>query len=260
MTDDDKKEGFDPEVSPADAGDPAAAFEALRETVEDLAADLSREMTTIRKGVEAAFEEFEKFQKPTDYGPDLGRIVQQLAQVGERLQGVEQSPILRNGPQHYAARLERSGEGLIRTAAQQLERQASDLERTANNLARHISGARERRHQNQLLWGAGAAGLVAGVLLTLFLPRVLPGSVDMAVAATVMNADHSLERWNLSDAVRKPWRLARRGRCQQPCTRQPGGAYRVRRDGRQGEEGSALHDQRCSAGKYPLIFENDCRK
>lgn len=192
MTDDDREEGFDPEVLPDDAGDPAAAFEALRETVEDLAADLGREMTTIRKGVEAAFEEFEKFQQPTDYGPDLGRIVQQLAQVGERLQGVEQSPILRNGPQHYAAMLERSGEGLVRTAAQQLERQASDLERTANNLARHISGARARRQQDQWLWGAGAAGLVAGVLLTLFLPRVLPGSVDMAVAATVMDAD----RWN----------------------------------------------------------------
>jgi hypothetical protein len=38
----------------------------------------------------------------------------------------------------------------------------------------------------------GGAGLVAGVLLTLFAPRVLPGSVDMAVASTVMNAD----RWN----------------------------------------------------------------
>jgi hypothetical protein len=187
MTDDDREE-IEPEASPDDAGDPAAAFEALRRTVEDLAGDLGREMTTIRKGVEAAFEEFERFQQPPDYGPDLGRIVQQIAVVGERLKAVEQTPVLRNG----AALLERSGESLVRTATQQLERQATDLERTANNLARHVAGARARRQQDWWLLSAGAAGLVLGVLLTLFGPRVLPGSVDMAVASTIMNAD----RWN----------------------------------------------------------------
>lgn len=191
MTDDDREE-IEPEALPDDAGDPAQAFEALRCTVEDLAGDLTREMTTIRKGVEAAFEEFERFQQPADYGPDLGRVVQQLAGVGERLKAVEQSPILRHGAEHYAAMLERGGESLVRTAAQQLERRSTDLERTANTLARHVADARERRQQDHWLWSAGAAGLVAGVLLTLFSPRVLPGSVDMAVASTVMSAD----RWN----------------------------------------------------------------
>lgn len=128
MTDDDRN-GFEPEALPDNAGDPAAAFEALRGTVEDLAADLTREMTTIRKGVEAAFEEFERFQQPADYGPELGRVVQQLAVVGERLKAVEQTPILRHGAEHYTAMLERGGESLVRTASQQLERQATDLER-----------------------------------------------------------------------------------------------------------------------------------
>lgn len=189
MTDDDREEGFDPQVLPDDAGDPAAAFEALRETVEDLAADLGREMTTIRKGVEAAFEEFEKFQQPTDYGPDLGRIVQQLAQVGERLQGVEQSPILRNGPQHYAAALERSGEGLVRTAAQQLERQASDLERVSSILASHNRSAFLRKDQDFRMWMAAGVGVIAGVLLLVLLPRFLPFSADSRVAALIMGGD-----------------------------------------------------------------------
>ncbi|RKI29377.1 hypothetical protein D7X55_42690, partial [Corallococcus sp. AB049A] len=57
---DDDREGFEAEAMDEDAGDPAAAFDALRETVENLAADLKREMTTIRKGVEAAFEEFDR--------------------------------------------------------------------------------------------------------------------------------------------------------------------------------------------------------
>jgi len=193
MTDDEdeNREGFEPLDAPDDAGDPAAAFEALRRSVENLTRDLGGEMTVIRRGVETAFDQLEKLQQPTDYGPDLGRIVQQLAHVGTRLEAVEQSPVLRNGPEHYARALERGGESLVGTAARQLERQAIDLERSANSLARRLAGARERCVQDRWLWSAGAAGLVAGVLLTLYLPRVLPGSVDMAVASTVMND----ERW-----------------------------------------------------------------
>jgi hypothetical protein len=190
MTDEDM-EGFEPEAAPDDAGDPAAAFEALRRSVEKQGAQLGAEMTIIRRGVEAAFDKFEKFKEPTDYGSDLGKIIQFLAVIEERLEAIEQSPVLRNGPEHYAHALERGGESLVSTAARQLERQAIDLERSANSLARRLAGARERYVQDRWLWSAGAAGLVAGVLLTLFLPRALPGSVDMAVASTVMND----ERW-----------------------------------------------------------------
>ena len=196
MTDEDR-ERFEPETSPDDAGDPAAAFEALRRTVEKQGGQLNAEMTVIRRGVELALEQAEKIRQPPDYGPDLGKIIKFLAVVEQRLEAVEQSPILRNGPQHYAAVLERGGEGLMRTAVQQLERQATDLERAGRNLSAHVASARERRQQDHWLWSAGATGLVAGVLLTLFLPRVLPGSVDMAVASIAMNAD----RWNAGSAL-----------------------------------------------------------
>jgi hypothetical protein len=192
----DDSERFEPQ-DPDSAGDPAQAFEALRRSVEKLTRDVGGEITVIRRGVEAAFDQFERFQQPADYGPDLGRIVQQLAHVGERLEAVEQSPVLRNGPEHYARALERGGESLVHGAAQQLERQSTDLERTANSLARHVAGARERQYQDRWLWGVGTAGLVAGVLLTLFAPRVLPGSVDTAVASTVMNAD----RWTAGSTL-----------------------------------------------------------
>lgn len=74
MTDDDR-EGFEP-VAPDDAGDPAAAFEALRRTVEKQGGQIGAEMTVIRRGVEAAFDQFEKIRQPPDYGPDLGKIIQ----------------------------------------------------------------------------------------------------------------------------------------------------------------------------------------
>jgi hypothetical protein len=190
MTDD--REGFEPDAAPDDAGDPAAAFEALRRTVEAQGAQLGAEMTVIRRGVEAAFDQFEKFQQPTDYGPDLGRMVQQLALVADRLEAVEHSPILRNGPEHYARALERSGESLVRAAAQQLEGKGRDLEREAQNLAAYTKSAYDRRSQDLRMWIAGGIGLLAGALLVLLLPRILPFATDTHVAAIVIGQD----RWN----------------------------------------------------------------
>ena len=80
MTDDDR-EGFEPEASPDDAGDPAAAFEALRRTVEKQGGQIGAEMTVIRRGVEAAFDQFEKYRQPPDYGADLGKIIQFLSLI-----------------------------------------------------------------------------------------------------------------------------------------------------------------------------------
>lgn len=191
MTDDDR-EGFEPQDAPDDAGDPAAAFEALRRTVEKQGGQIGAEMTVIRRSVEAAFDQFEKFQQPTDYGPDLGRIVQQLAHVAERLEAVEQSPILRNGAEHYARALERSGESLVRTAALELEGKGRDLEREAQNLAAYTKSAYDRRSQDLRMWIAGGIGLLAGALLVLLLPRILPFAADTHVAAIVMGQD----RWN----------------------------------------------------------------
>ena len=139
---DDDREGTELVVLDEDeAGDPAAAFDALRRTIETQGAEISAEMTVMRRGLEAAFDQLEKIEPQADYKPQLAQLVQALDSVAERLHGVEQSPILRQGAQHYAAALERSGEGLVRTAVQQLERQASDLERISSVLASHNRGS-----------------------------------------------------------------------------------------------------------------------
>lgn len=191
MTDDDR-EGFEPEASAEDAGDPAVAFEALRRTIEKQGGQIGAEMTIIRRGVEAAFDKFEKYRQPPDYGPDLGKIIKFLAVVENRLEAVEQSPILRNGAEHYARALERSGQGLVKTAALELERRATDLEREAVNLAAYTKSAYDRRSQDLRMWFAGGIGLLAGALLVLLLPRILPFAADTHVAAIVIGQD----RWN----------------------------------------------------------------
>ena len=186
---DDDREEIEPEALDEDAGDPAAAFDALRRTIETQGAQIGAEMTVMRRGLEAAFDQLERIEPQADYKPQLAQLVQQLGVVAERLHGVEQSPILRQGTQHYAAALERSGEALIRTAAQQLERQASDLERAGRNLAAHTKSAYDRKSQDFRMSMAGLVGLFVGIFLILLLPRFLPFSADSHVASLVMGYD-----------------------------------------------------------------------
>jgi hypothetical protein len=177
---------------PAEIDEAAQAFEALRRTLEKLARDVGGEMVVIRKGVEAAFDQFEKFQQPTDYSEDLGQIVQNQVVLAEHLAAIEKSPALKNGPDHYARVLENVAERISANVGRMIESKSRDLERVSSNLDGYVNGARDRRLQDRWLTGAGVGGLLLGILLTLFAPRVLPGSVDAAVASTVMNND----RWN----------------------------------------------------------------
>ena len=167
-------------------GDAAQAFDALRASVEDTARTLGNEMATIRKGVEAAFEQLEAQTSPPDYGPELGRVVQQLSTFGTQLEALAQSPILLQGAEHQAMVLSRAGAGLVKSAADKLETQAGDLERIAGNLNRQLGHVRERREQRGWLWSVAATGMVAGIVVTLFLPRVLPTMVGAYAASTIM--------------------------------------------------------------------------
>lgn len=186
---DDDRKGIEPETSEEGAGDAAVAFDALRRTIETQGAQIGAEMTVMRRGLEAAFDQLDKIEPAQDYKPQLARLVQAIDSVAARLIGVEQSPVLRQGAEHYARVIERSGEGLVRAAVLQLERQATDLERAGRNLAAHTKSAYDRKDQDFRMWTAGLAGLSIGIFLILLLPRFLPFSADSRVAALVMGGD-----------------------------------------------------------------------
>jgi hypothetical protein len=176
-------------TDPVERDEATLAFDALRQSVEKRDASLINEMTTIRRSVEAAFDQFEKFQQPADYSPDLGRITKHLTAVEQRLSGVEQSPVLKHGPEHYARTLERSGESLIQTAAQEFNRQADSLSRSGTYLANQIKGSRDRNAQNRSVRLAVAAGAIVGMLAVMGLSRFLPFNLDTRIASVVMGAD-----------------------------------------------------------------------
>ena len=211
MTDTDSEDGRD---ASAETGDPAAAFDALRQTVEMLhraieaqSAHLNAEMTIIRKGVEAAFDQLEDIQKPVDYSADLGSIMQSLGGIAKRLQGIEASPALRHGPEENARVLADSGETLVRSAVQKFESSARELDRSARDLAGQVRSARVRETQNSYLGIAAGAGILVGILLLLFLPRVLPFGADTRLAAVIVGKDRWLAGSELMAAGDPPsWR------------------------------------------------------
>ena len=189
MADDRRYDEFETEVVDEDAADPALAFDALRSTVESLATNLTREMTTIRKGVEYTLDQMDQRGVPIDYSTELGLLSQSVATLTERLQSIEQSPVIRNGPEHYVRILERSGEGLVRTAAQRFQEESRDFQRAARELAEHTQSALTRKQQTSRMWLAVASGMVVGPVLLIILLRVLPFSADSRVAAFIMGED-----------------------------------------------------------------------
>ena len=199
MTNDNRNlESAEPDPLGADdAGDPVVAFEALRKTVEDLSTDLKREMMTIRKAVEAAFDEFEKVGTPIDYRADLGNILEQVKGMSERVHGIERSPLLRQGPEHHARELSRTGDAMIRSAAERFEYETRAFRSAAQDLINVTAGARERKRQNWWLAGVGGAGVIVGVLFVLFAPRVLPFSAAPRVASIVMADSAWQAGWGL---------------------------------------------------------------
>ncbi|BCH62762.1 hypothetical protein RvVAR0630_pl09040 (plasmid) [Agrobacterium vitis] len=169
----------------------AAAFEALRRAIEKLARDTGGEMVVIRKGVEAAFEQFEKFQQPLDYSEDLGQIMENQVVLAEHLAAIEKSPALKNGPEHYARMFDSVAERISANVGRVIEDRGRILQGASSDIEGYVRGARQRRQQDRWLLGAAMGGIIMGAVFLALGPRLLPGSVDAIIAATVMNAD----RW-----------------------------------------------------------------
>lgn len=185
-------DGHEPELLNDADGDAAQAFDALRNQVEKQGQLFSTEMEMLHKDLGLAYEQFQDMVMSLDPSPEISKIVQRLTVAGERLQAVEQSPLLRQGPEYYARALERTGDNLVRSAAEQLQRQTTEIERIGRNLASHTKSAYDRHSQDMRVLLAAGIGLVVGLALMLFAPRILPDSIGMAVASSVMNTD----RWN----------------------------------------------------------------
>ena len=174
--------GVTPDPDMGEEGDAAAAFDALRAQVEIL----SGQLTTIGRGVGAVLDQLEAQGAPVDYRTDLGRLVQGLEAVSDRLRLVEQAPALRQDAGQMVEQLNEQRRVLDRVDSLMDTRQAREHERR-----------QARRWRTACLGGTGAAGILVGVVLTLAVPRFLPSSLAERTAATVMG----LRAWDAGNRL-----------------------------------------------------------
>ncbi len=176
-----------------DTDDAVKAFETLRKAIDKRGAATAAELKTIRKGVEALFEQVETLQARPDYTADLKKLVLGLTAHAERIKPFSEAPILKMGTEG----LQRAGEGMVRTAVQSLDEKARRFDNAAYSLDQVLKGVRGRRTQNLYLAGVAGVFLVLGGVLTVFLPRLLPFQADSHVAAAVMGKS----RWEAGAAI-----------------------------------------------------------
>ncbi|HDZ73777.1 MAG TPA: hypothetical protein ENH55_13640 [Aurantimonas coralicida] len=186
-----EREGYGEDAS-VEAGDPAQVFDALRQTVEKQGAQLGAEMTVIRRGLEAAFDQFEKFGQPADYSPDLGRIAKELANVSQRLGVIEKHPALLTTPAAQAQAIEQIGTRMVRDTVSNLNQAIRTSAEERGQLARIIGMSREKAEQRKWLIWTAAAGLLAGLALFPLLGNILPIAIGSRMAAITVGED----RWN----------------------------------------------------------------
>ena len=149
--------------------DPAAAFDALRAAV----AAQRIELETLRRGVEAIFEQLDAADTAPRYDTELGKILNALVALTEKLDAVEQSPALRR-PEQLTHVLQRSGEDLVSGAAKQLDTSRRQLDSLARHLAGVMDSARTRAQQRVHVCLAFAMGAALGLAAPRLIERAWP--------------------------------------------------------------------------------------
>ncbi|WP_234732014.1 DUF6118 family protein [Acidocella facilis] len=167
------------------SADPAQAFE-----------DLQAEVSVMRRAVEALPSAWEENQPP-DYSPDLGRIAKGLAVVVAQLDAINKHPALTMTPEQHRQAIAQAGNGLMREAAQKLDRATQDAERERQQLAGLIGTARRQDEQRTWLIYAALAAFLVGLLVSPFVAGALPFGLDGRIAALIMKAD----RWDAGEAL-----------------------------------------------------------
>ncbi|ADU13137.1 DUF6118 family protein [Asticcacaulis excentricus] len=158
------------------------AFDGLRNAVDKRGAATAAELKLIRQGVEALFDQVEVIQAKPDYAQDLAEIKEVCVDIADRLETIEAMPALKGGVQDF----ERAGSDLLRSSVTALEQKAQRFDSAAVTLQRIASHVQDRQEWWRYLFIAGGLGLVAGVLLVLFILGLLPLEVRTNVAAALV--------------------------------------------------------------------------
>jgi hypothetical protein len=176
------------------AGDPVAAFDALRLSVETQGASLAQQIADLRRGVEAAYEGIDRIGRGPNTSGDLARIMKGLGQVSSQLQAIQNAQsLIEVAADRYVKKFQESGTAMLGAAITVLGKSSHELRDVSEKLGEQLALAKGRYVRLKFLGLAGGGGAVAGVLagivMTLFLPAMFLSSAAPRVAALVMRQE-----------------------------------------------------------------------
>lgn len=170
---------------------------ALQQSVDQITNSVVAEIGLMGQMMETALAGLHKGREQPDYGKDFARLHSVATDISSAVEILQKKSTASGGGDIGASVSDRIAVKASAEVARIVEARSHDLANVTNQLHRLVSSARDRQKQNGWLWGVGAGALIAGVLLTLFLPRMLPGPVDLVVAATAMSSD----RWDAGSSL-----------------------------------------------------------
>jgi Family of unknown function (DUF6118) len=168
--------------------DPARAFD-----------DLRAEVSVLRRAVEGLPEAWRE-NRPPDYSPDLGRMVNALGAVGRHLEAIEKNPMLKIEPSVYRHAVEQAGMAASREMRGTFDSAIREVRAERQQLAGIIGQARARARQEWWLLGVGATCLVVGVLVSPVVASVLPTALGTRIASFIVG---EADRWESGIAMMK---------------------------------------------------------
>jgi len=171
------------EMKEDEAGDPAVVVpDVLHDAGDSRGVETLQQVAVIDEGEASSCSEDQKIDAPVVLRPtDLGRLAQVLGDVVRRLDHIEQviaDSDHEDGRDGFADTGGEFGQGAVNRRGA-----------TKDVVVQAVSAPKPQRRLGMFAIGV-IAGLVLGILLVLFTPRMLPAPVETAIASTVMG-----ERW-----------------------------------------------------------------
>lgn len=161
--------------------DPARAFD-----------DLRAEVSVLRRAVEGLPEAWRE-NRPPDYSPDLGRMVNALGAVGRHLEAIEKNPVLKIEPSSYRHAVEQAGMAASREMQGTFDSAIREVQGERKQLAGIIGEARDRRRQRRWVLGASGLAFLCGFAVAAPLFRVIPWNDNLGVASFIVGGS---DRWD----------------------------------------------------------------
>jgi len=170
-----------------DDGDPALAFEALRE-----------EVAALRRGVELVYRQGQQSGTAApDYSPTLGKMEKALQAIAGRLDRMERAPALAMTPASFRTEIDSVAFSVVATASQPFAEAVKEVRGVARDLTALAGRVRAQREQRFWLLITSVLGLICGVGLWYAAAGLLPRSVSDGVAASLIGGD----RWHAGQTL-----------------------------------------------------------